>query len=51
MDNIDHRALNEEWKQNLDAAAYEININQDVKLPSLKKKMIVMRKMTTGQQE
>ena len=35
MNYIDHPALIEEWKQNLDADAYEININQDVKIPSI----------------
>ena len=29
----------EEWKQNLDTAAYEENIYKDVKLPSIKKKI------------
>ena len=31
-------ALIEEWKQNLDAADYEKKLNQDVKLPSKRKK-------------
>ena len=43
MKNIDHPALIEEWKKNIDAAAYEKNINQDVKIPSIKKKLIVMK--------
>ena len=34
MDDLDHPALIEEWKQNLDVAAYENNIYKDVKLPS-----------------
>ena len=38
MDDIDHPSLIEEWKQNLDAAAY-LKKNQDVKLPSKKKKI------------
>ena len=37
MDDLDHPAFIEEWKQNLDASAYEININQDVKILSVKK--------------
>ena len=37
MDDIDHPALIEEWKQNIDADSYENNLNQDVKLPSIKK--------------
>ena len=39
MDDLDHTALIEEWKQNVDAAAYENNLNQDVKIPSIKKKI------------
>ena len=37
MDNIDHPALIEERKQNIDADSYENNIYQDVKLPPIKK--------------
>ena len=37
MDNLDHLTINEEWKQNLDAAAYEKK--QDVKIPSIKKQI------------
>ena len=37
MDDIDHPELIEEWKQNVDAIAYENNINQDVRIPSIKK--------------
>ena len=37
MDYLDHPALIEEWKQNIDADSYENNLNQDVKLPSIKK--------------
>ena len=37
-------------EKNLDAAAYEKNLYKDVKLPSIKKKMIVMIKLNTGQQ-
>ena len=50
MEDLDHPALIEKRKQNLDAAAYENNINQDVKIPSIKKKTIVIIKMNTGQQ-
>ena len=37
MDDLDHPALIEEWKQNFDAAAYEKNIYKDEKLISIKK--------------
>ena len=50
MDDLDHPEFIEQWKQNLDASAYEENINQDVKLPSVKKQFIVMIKLNTGQQ-
>ena len=36
--------------KNLDAAAYEKNLNQDVKILSIKKKIIAMKKLKTGQQ-
>ena len=39
MDDLDHHALIKEWKQNLDASAYEKNLYKDVKLPSIKKKI------------
>ena len=39
MDDIDHPALIEECKNNIDPAAYENNMNQDVKLPSIKEKI------------
>ena len=39
MDDLDHPVLIKELKQNLDAAAYEKNLNQDVKIPSIKKKI------------
>ena len=50
MENLDYPALIEEWKQNIDAAAYEKNLYQDLKLPSIKKKIIVMIKLNSGQQ-
>ena len=34
-----HPALIEERKQNINAAAYENNLNTDVKIPSIKKKI------------
>ena len=49
MDNIDHPALIKEWKKNIDAGAYENNLYKDVKLPSIKKFLIVMIKQNTGQ--
>ena len=49
MENIDHPAFIEEWKQNLDTAAYEKNLYKDVKLPSIKEKFIIMIKHNTGQ--
>ena len=39
VEDIEHPALIEEWIQNIDAASYEINLDQDVKLPSIKKKI------------
>ena len=38
MDNLEHPDLIEERK-NIDAAAYEKNLNQDVKIPLIKKKI------------
>ena len=35
MEDLHHTALIEERKQNLDDAAYEKNINQNVKIPSI----------------
>ena len=49
MDNIDHPALIEERK-NIDAAAYEKSLNQDVKIPSIKKTIIVIINLNNGQQ-
>ena len=37
LDDLDHPALIEEWKQNLDAAFYEKNSNKGIDLPSKKK--------------
>ena len=50
MDDLDHIALIEEWQQNLDAADYENNLNQDIKIQSMKKKLILMIKLNTVQQ-
>ena len=48
IDDIEHPALIDEWKQDIDAAAYEKNLYKDVKLPSIQKKLIVMMKKNTG---
>ena len=40
----------EECEKNPDAAAYEKNVNQYVKIPPIKKQMIIMIKLKTGQQ-
>ena len=37
MEYLDHPALIEEWKQKIYVTAYENNLNQDVKIPSIKK--------------
>ena len=37
MDDLDHPEFIEEWKQNIDASAYEENIYKDVNLPSMNK--------------
>ena len=37
MDDLDHPAFIKEWKQNPDADDHENNLNQDVKIPSIKK--------------
>ena len=37
MDNFNHPAVIEEWKQNLDADTYNKNLNQDLELPSNRK--------------
>ena len=50
MDYLYHPALVEECKQNIDAAAYENNLNQEVKIPSIKKIVIVIIKSNTVQQ-
>ena len=42
MDDIDHPALIEEWKQNIDTAVYEKNPYKYLKLPSIRKQFIVM---------
>ena len=49
MDNFDHPALIEEWRKNLYAAVHEKK-NQDVKLPSKKKIIIIIIKLNSGQQ-
>ena len=50
MDDIEHPALIEEWRQNIDADSYEKYINQDIKIPSIKKHLIVIINLNTGQQ-
>ena len=50
MENLDHPELIAEWKQDLDAIFDEKYIYKDVKLPSIKKTIIVMIKLNTGQQ-
>ena len=37
MDNIEHLTLIEEWKENIDTAAYEKNLYRDVNIPSIRK--------------
>ena len=39
MKDLEHTALIKEWIQNIDAVAYEKNLNQEEKLPSMKKKV------------
>ena len=39
LDDLDHPVLIEEWKQHIDVDAYEKYLNQDVKLPSIKKRI------------
>ena len=47
---FEHTDLIEEWKQNIDDTAYEKYINRDVKITSIKEKLIVMVRLNTGQQ-
>ena len=51
MKDIDHPALIEEWKQDLDSAAYGNNLNQGVKILSIKKTFNVIINMNTAKQE
>ena len=39
MNYLEHPMIIEECKQNLDAALYENNLNNDVNLPSINKKI------------
>ena len=50
MDDLYHPAFIEEWRQNIDAAAYENKLNQDVKIPSINKTIDHNDKTDTGQQ-
>ena len=49
MDDLDHTEFIEERKQNLYTAAYENNLYKHVKLPSIKKKLMLMIKHNTVQ--
>ena len=49
MDDVGHPDLIEENK-NIDTTAYKNNLNQDVKIPPIKKKNIAMKKLNAGQQ-
>ena len=49
LKDINHPTLLQERKLNLDASAYERNIDANVSKPSDKKKLIVMIAMCTGQ--
>ena len=40
MDDLYHPALIGDWKQDLDADAYETNLYKYVKLPSIQKKLL-----------
>ena len=46
---INHSVLFQEWKLNLDAAAYKRNIDANLYKPSKKMKFIVMIATCTGQ--
>ena len=39
MEDLDHPELIEERKKNIDAAVYGKNLNQDVKIPQIKKQV------------
>ena len=49
MEDLYRNVLVEGWRQNLYATAYEKNLNQYVKIPSIKEKLIVTIKLKTGQ--
>ena len=49
LKDINHLTLLQEWKLNLDTAAYERNIYADISKPSDKNKCIVMIATCTGQ--
>ena len=50
MDDLDHHSFIEEWKQNVDPDAYKNNLNQDVKIPSVQKNIILIINLNNGQQ-
>ena len=39
MEDLYHPALIEDWKQNINAAAYEKNLYKDLKIPSINKQI------------
>ena len=49
LDDINHLALVEEWKLNLNSAAHEKQIDFKVNIPSDKNKLIIMIENSTGQ--
>ena len=46
---INHPVLLQEWKLNIDAAVYKINIDANLSKPSEKNKLIVIIATCTGQ--
>ena len=51
LEDINHPALLQEWKHNLDAAEYETNIDANLCKPSVKKIFIIMIVTCTGQHQ
>ena len=51
LKDINHPALIQEWKLNLDAADYERNIDANMYKPSEKRNLIVMIVTRTGQHQ
>ena len=50
MNDLDNPEFIEEWGKILMLLIMRKNLNQDVKISSIKKKLIVMKKLKTGQQ-